>query len=428
MSSSKTNTSPVEIAYFRFGVIAPVIQGTFSDASEAAFYRRIAREELTLPDGSRRKYSPDTLEKWTSLYRKNGMDGLMPKSRRDKGVSRVIDDDTAAEIARFQTIYPHASGVAIYAHLVENGFLSPVVSVRAVQRFLKEKDMYHPRDIVVRERRAFEMERFGQLWQADTAFLPNITGKDGRSRRTYVVMIIDDHSRMIVGGEIFYHDNAVNYQKVLKDAIASFGIPDKLLMDNGSPYKNGQLSFILGNLAIKEKHARVRDGATKGKVERNFRSLRSRWLATLDISKIHSLEQFNSLLKDYIETHNNTFHSGINERPIDRSLNTRGYIRIPKSREWLDEAFYNREERKVREDSVIKINNEEYDVPAQFAGRWVEIRFNPSRMQDAYILYNGSRFPVTLTDRVKNGNTLRNTTPETISYHSADDPAKKEAI
>ena len=241
-------------------------------------------------------------------------------------------------------------------------------------------------------------------------------------------MIIDDHSRMIVGGEIFYHDNAVNYQKVLKDAIASFGIPDKLLMDNGSPYKNGQLSFILGNLAIKEKHARVRDGATKGKVERNFRSLRSRWLATLDISKIHSLEQFNALLKDYIETHNNTFHSGINERPIDRYLNTRGYIRIPKSREWLDEAFYNREERKVREDSVIKINNEEYDVPAQFAGRWVEIRFNPSSMQDAYILYNGSRFPVTLTDRVKNGNTLRNTTPETISYHSADDPAKKEAI
>lgn len=428
MSASKTASSPVDIAYFRFGVIAPVIQGTFPDASEAAFYRRVAQEELTRPDGSLRKYSPDTLEKWTSLYRKGGMDALMPKSRCDKGVSRVIDDDAAAEITRFQTSYPHASGVAIHAHLVENGFLPPVVSVRAVQRFLKEKDMYHPRDIVVRERRAFEMERFGQLWQADTAFLPSITGKDGRSRRTYVIMIIDDHSRMIVGGEIFYHDNAINYQKVLKDAIASFGIPDKLLMDNGRPYKNGQLSFILGNLAIKEKHARVRDGATKGKVERNFRSLRSRWLATLDIQKIHSLEQFNTLLKDYIETHNSTFHSGINERPIDRYMNTRSYIRIPRSREWLDEAFYNREERKVREDSVIKINNDEYDVPAQFAGRWVEIRFNPSSMQDAYILYDGSRFPITRTDRAKNGRTLRNSSPETISYHPSGDSAGKEAV
>ena len=93
MSTPKINASPVEIAYFRFGVIAPVIQGTFPDASEAAFYRRVAREELTLPDGSHRKYSPDTFEKWTSLYRKEGMDGLLPKSRSDKGVSRTIDDD-----------------------------------------------------------------------------------------------------------------------------------------------------------------------------------------------------------------------------------------------------------------------------------------------------------------------------------------------
>ena len=425
MSSSKTNTSPVEIAYFRFGVIAPVIQGTFSDASEAAFYRRIAREELTLPDGSRRKYSPDTLEKWTSLYRKDGMDGLLPKSRSDKGVSRTIDDDAAAEIARYQEIHPHASGVAIHSHLIENGFIPAVVSVRAVQRFLKEKDMYQPRDVVIRERRAFEMARFGQMWQADTAYLPNIVGEDGKSRRTFVIMIIDDHSRMIVGGEIFYHDNALNFQKVLKDAIASFGLPDKLLLDNGGPYKNGQLKFILGNLAIKEKHARVRDGATKGKVERNFRTLRSRFIATLDMSSIHSLEQFNDLLKDYIETHNKTFHTGINERPIDRYLATRSYIRIPKSREWLEEAFYNRDERKVREDSVIKINNDEYDVPAQFAGKWVEIRFNPSHMEDAYILYNGDRFPVTLTDRVKNGNSIRNSNPEVISYHASDDAAKE---
>ena len=113
-------------------------------------------------------------------------------------------------------------------------------------------------------------------------------------------MIIDDHSRMIVGGGIFFNDNALNYQKVLKDAIASYGIPDKILMDNGGPYRNGQLKFILGNLAIHESHARVRDGASKGKVERNFRTLRSRWLSTLDASKIHSLEQFNEMLKEII--------------------------------------------------------------------------------------------------------------------------------
>lgn len=41
-------------------------------------------------------------------------------------------------------------------------------------------------------------------------------------------MIIDDHSRMIVGGEIFYNDNAYNFQKVLKRAVEIRFLPDDM--------------------------------------------------------------------------------------------------------------------------------------------------------------------------------------------------------
>ena len=416
MSNSKVAASPMETACFRFGLIAPVIQGTFPDASEAAYYRRITQEPVTLPGGQTYRYSPDTLERWTSLYRKNGMDALLPKIRKDKGESRSIDSEAAAEIARIFSDFPGANGVAVHKLLIENGFIPATVSVRAVQRFIHENSLRQPRAYAVHERRAFEKSRFGQLWQADTAYLPYITDKEGSSHRTYVIMIIDDHSRMIVGGEIFYNDNALNYQKVLKDAVSAYGIPDRLYMDNGSSFRNEQLSFILGSLGIAESHAPVRDGAAKGKVERNFRTLRSRWLSTLDIASIHSLEQFNSMLRDYITTHNRTFHSGINEMPIDRYLRTKNYIRIPRSREWLEECFYNRIFRKVRKDSVVKVNDTEYDVPAQFCGLSVEIRFNPSSMDDAYMLYNGERFPLILTDRVANSSTTRNNPPLTIDY------------
>ena len=168
MLKPKLTISPVEIAYFRFGMIAPVIQGTFPDASESAYYRRVTQEPLVLPDGSSYKYSPDTLERWTSSYRKNGMDGLMPKGRSDKGVSRTIGDEAEAEIERYLILHPFASGVAIHEHLIREGFIPAVVSVRAVQRFLKEKNMHHPREAVIRERRAFEMERFGKLRQGLT--------------------------------------------------------------------------------------------------------------------------------------------------------------------------------------------------------------------------------------------------------------------
>ena len=51
-------------------------------------------------------------------------------------------------------------------------------------------------------------------------------------------MILNDHSRMIVGGKLYYQENAANFQKTLKDAIAAYGIPNKLYVGNGSPYSS----------------------------------------------------------------------------------------------------------------------------------------------------------------------------------------------
>lgn len=50
--------------------------------------------------------------------------------------------------------------------------------------------------------------------------------------------------------------NSYNFQKVLK-AVARYGIPNKLYLDNGSPYKNEQLSLICGSLGIVELHTMV---------------------------------------------------------------------------------------------------------------------------------------------------------------------------
>ncbi|PXV91651.1 hypothetical protein C8E03_103209 [Lachnotalea glycerini] len=89
---SKSNISLLETAHFRFALIAPVIQGTYSDTSASAYYRRVTKKPLTLPDGSLFHYQPGTLEKWVEYYKKGGMDGLMPKVRSDKGSTRTLTD------------------------------------------------------------------------------------------------------------------------------------------------------------------------------------------------------------------------------------------------------------------------------------------------------------------------------------------------
>ncbi len=221
------------IAQFRFALIASVIQGLYPDASAKAYYKRVTANPLTLPDGSVVNYNYKTLEKWKSLYNSGGLDALMPSSRADKGTSRTLNDESIAEIYRIKKEHPRMNATQIHEHLIRKSFIPATVSVDSVQRFIRYNDLKSARDPNLRDRKAFEEDQFGKIWQANTCYFPYIT-EDGRSRRVYCIMIIDAHSRLLVGGEFFYNGNTGNFQKVLKDAVATYGIPDKLYVDNGS--------------------------------------------------------------------------------------------------------------------------------------------------------------------------------------------------
>jgi transposase InsO family protein len=414
---SETIKHDAEMAQFRFALIAPVVQGLYPDASETAYYKRVTEKPLTLPDGSTVSYSYKTLEKWKSLYRNGGLDALMPNTRSDKGIPRALGDEAIAEIYRLKNEFPRMNATQIYERLVRDSFIPAVVSVDSVQRFIRHNDLKSARDPNLRDRKAFEEDEFGKIWQADTCYLPYIT-ENGKTRRVYCIMIIDDHSRLLVGGELFYNDNAANFQKVLKNAIAAYGIPDKLYVDNGCSYSNEQLSMICVSLGILLLHTKVRDGASKGKVERHFRTLKERWLYTLDIDSITSLAQFNELLREYMRSYNTTFHRGINAIPLDRYEASKDHPRKPQSRQWLDDCFYNRITRKVRKDSTVTIDSVCYDVPMQFISAKVDIRYLPDDMSTAYILCDGKKFPIRRTDRNENCRTKRRNLPA-IDYAKA---------
>ena len=414
MNEQNNLSDAAAVAQFRFALIAPVIQDLFPDATKTAYYKRVTENPLKLPDGTTKEYDYKTVEKWVSQYRLGGIDALMPRERSDKGTSRALPDTAIEEIYRLKEAFPRLNATQIHQKLIADSFIPATVSVDAVQRFIKHNDLKSARNPNVRDRKAFEEDMFGKMWQADTCYLPHIT-EDGQCRRVYCVMIIDDHSRLLVGGELFYNDNAANFQKVLKDAIATYGIPDKLYVDNGGPYCNEQLSLICGSVGTVLLHTRVRDGASKAKVERHFRTLKERWLYTLDVASISSLAEFNSLLKDYMRSYNTTFHTGTGCTPFSRYQDTKSHSRTPQSREWLEECFLNRIARKVNKDSTVSIDKTSFDVPMQFISMKVDIRYQPSDMDTAFILYEGKHFPLLRTDKNANCHTKRNNAP-TIDY------------
>ena len=421
MSDNKYDLdAAVKIAHFRFGLIAPVINGTYTEPSQTAYYKRVASEPLSLPDGRVSRYSYKTLEKWVSDYKKGGIDALMPGTRSDKGVSRALDDTALEEIYRLKETFPRMNATRIYEQLLQGSFITKDVSVCAIQRFIKHNDLKSARNPNIRDRKAFEEASFGIMWQADTCHICSIT-EDGASRKVYCVMIIDDHARLLTGGGLFYNDSAYNFQKVLKSAVSAYGIPSKLLVDNGAPYANSQLSLICGSIGTALIHAKPRDGAAKAKIERSFKTLKERWLYTLDLSQVHSLGKFNQMLADYIRQYNITYHSGIKETPLSRYQKTKDAVRAPKSLEWLDECFLNREYRRVNKDATLSIDNVSYDAPMQFIGMKVEIRYLPDNMDSAFILYEKERYPIRVTDKNANCYTKRNNLP-VIDYTKAGAP------
>lgn len=398
----------IKTAQFRFSLIAPVVQGLVPDGSDTAYFMRITKDPLTLPDGRCVKYSWKTPQKWHYLYKKGGFDALLPKTRSDKGIPRSLPDTAIEEIYRLKEKYPRLNATQIHIRLVQDAFIPAGVSVDAVQRFIKNNGLKSSRELTRKDRKAFEEDSFGRMWQADTCHFCYINdASDGKAHKVYLVIIIDDHSRMIVGGGMSYSDNSCGFQKVLKEAVSTYGIPDKLYTDNGAPYTDRQLSLICGSIGTVLLHAPVRDGAAKAKVERNFRTMRERLLYGLDLEKIHSLDEFNAILKDYIRRYNTGYHSGIGCAPFERYRSTKEHVKIPRSREWLEECFLNRITRRVKKDATIAIDSKSYDVPMQFISQKVEVRFLPDDMDGAFILSAGERFPIRATDKNANCRTKR---------------------
>lgn len=414
MNETSNLSTAAEVAQFRFALIAPVIQGLFPDASRTAYYKRVTENPLTLPDGTKKVINYKTLEKWVSVYQRGGIDALMPATRSDKGTTRALTDLAIEEVFRLKQAFPRLNATQIHKQLIQEGFIPATVSVCAVQRFIRHNDLKSARNPSMQDRKAFEEDAFGKMWQTDTCYFPHIT-EDGRTRRVYAICIIDDHSRLIVGAELFYSDTAANFQAVFKKAVATYTIPAKLYTDNGAPYVNEQLALICGSIGTVLLHTKVRDGASKAKIERFWRTCKETWLYGLDMEQIHSLKEFNVLFQEFIRSYNTSMHSGIGCTPFERYQASTTYAHPAKSSEWLDECFLNRITRKVRKDATVSIDKVSFDVPAQFIGQTVDIRFRPGEMDSAVILFEGVSFPVRMTDKNENCRTKRNN-PVGIDY------------
>lgn len=370
-----------EIALKKFALIAPVLNGQVPNQKE--YFKDLASKPIVMPHYGIKRYSPKSFSWWLYLYRCHGLEGLKPGYRSDRGKSRRITDEMALQIAAKRAEKPRLNGIMLYDELVKEGIFTPnKVSLSTFYRYLAQHpDLAAPPAAEVgaeaKEIKRFAHQWVNELWQGDIMYGPYL--KVGRGKRqTYLIAFIDDASRLILHAQFFWEQNYTAVRATLKEAILKRGVPKMIYTDNGKVYRSGQLAVVCASLGCSLLHAEPFAPYARGKIERFFRTVRTRFLPRLDLEKIKSLEELNLAFWQWLEEdYQRKIHSSLGLSPLDFFLSQTERVRVFPDPALLDEYFLLRVMRKVNLDATFSLDNILYETEPQLAGLRLEVRYDP---------------------------------------------------
>jgi len=214
------------------------------------------------------RMSEKTVDRWWSVYRKHGWEGVRVKSRRlhryyktpQETVNLILELRCSKHWGpnkiegylrnyRSEGITPISHGT-IHRILIEAGLNNPITSPRRVWG-----------------KRRFEREHSNSLWQCD------LKSVDAR----WLITILDDHSRFITASELFNEGTTENVIWLLDQAVHEYAKPREILTDHGSQFwsvRRGESSFDAYCQQKQVKHilGGIGKPTTLGKIERWFRT------------------------------------------------------------------------------------------------------------------------------------------------------------
>ena len=369
-----------KIALFRYGLIAPLVLEVLPRGELTRRAREIAAHTYEFPSAERTRVSADTLLHWAQRYRLEGLAGLAPKPRSDRGRSRAVTPEAAALIERLKRENPYRTGATLLRELaLSSGCGRPPVSSSTLYRFLKE------RGLTTREllkpglvRRKFEAAHANEIRQSDLMHGPYVVRPEGGKRQVFLCAILDDASRLMPHAQFYPAQTLESLLDCLRQAVAARGLPLRLYVDNGKIFRSVQLARIAASLNILVVHTPPYRPEGRGKIERAFRTVREQFLANLDSPRSLSLEELNSRWWTWLErVYHRTPHGALGTTPLLRwQRDIERIRRVPPDAD-LRRLFFHRVRRLVRRDSTFRLGGRLYEAPAHTIGRTIEIRFDP---------------------------------------------------
>ena len=367
-------------ALFRYSLIRELAVPELSAAERGALINALAGIDHAGPDGRRVTVSAVTLRRWLRAWRAGGFDALAPAVRHQP-TRTPVEVLAAAEVLKREA--PKRTAAQVARALAESG--TGTVSARTLQRHFARLGLNAGTD--GRPPRAlgrFETTEVGAMWTGDALHGPIVAGA-----KTYLFAFIDDWARIIAGWRWGLAEDTLRLEAALRRGIESRGLPERVFVDNGSAFVCGQFHRALAVLGIRIVHSTPGHAASRGKIERFFRTVRGQFLVELEArGGARDLAELNELFGAWVEgVYHRAVHSEIDETPLARLVRGRR-LRVPTPAE-LREAFLWAEARVVTKTASVSLFSNHYEVDPALVGAKVELVFDPFDLTEIEVRYQG---------------------------------------
>ena len=218
--------------------------------------------------------------KWLRRFAASGEDGLVDQSRRPRHSPTQTVEAVEDAILQVRAEHPVWGARKIRARLVQlqhEEWPSPSTITAILQRhqcIAAEESEHH------RAWQRFEASAPNELWQMD--FKGHFALAVGRC---YPLTVLDDHSRFALGIRACANQRGETVQEQLTAIFRRYGLPQRILVDNGAPWGGGDgypftpLTAWLMRLGVQVSHSRPYHPQTAGKDERFHRTLKAEVIA-----------------------------------------------------------------------------------------------------------------------------------------------------
>ena len=387
-----TEDKKQQVAVFRFGVISDFVNAPELNRTRR---RRLLRQKCArkwqIPFSAKTRLSESCILRWIKLYTdSNGqLQSLYPKERSDKGKSRALDEETALSLIHLRHEMPSATVAHLIATVKARKLVTAGVELypSTVYRFLHQQHLMQPPGSMPQDRRKFEAGLPNDLWQSDVMHGPKINVA-GRMRKSYLIAVIDDHSRLITHGQFYLSEALVSYLDAFENALAQRGLPRKLYVDNGAAFRSRHLEYICAALGIALIHSKPYKPQGRGKIERFFKTVRGQFLSGF---KGQSLTQLNEAFDAWLtHVYHQRKHSSTKQSPFKRFVANMHCLRTAPDN--LHDYFRKVARRKVNKDRTITLNGRLYEGPIALIGKRVELLYHQSRPELVEVKYQNKSF------------------------------------